>query len=100
MAVANALKQSCPVGSLCVRFGGDEMLAVIKGGYEKAVLRERIDAFLHQHNRMEHTACHVGASLGVLQIRATEMEDFDSLVKKADYLMYEDKKKRKMNKGR
>lgn len=98
LAVANALKQSCPEGTLCVRFGGDEMLALIRGAYEKEILRERMDAFLNQHNRMEHNSCQVGTSLGVLQIKAREIEDFDSLVKEADYLMYEDKKKRKMNK--
>ena len=72
----------------------------IRGVYEKEILREKIDAFLDQHNRMEHSSCYVGTSLGVLQIKAREIEDFDSLVKEADYLMYEDKKKRKMNRGR
>ena len=81
-----------------MRFGGDEMLALIRGAYEKEILRERMDAFLNQHNRMEHSSCQVGTSLGVLQIKAREVEDFDSLIKEADYLMYEDKKKRKMNK--
>lgn len=96
-AVANALKQSCPEDSLCVRFGGDEMLAVIEGAYEKEVLRERIDALLEQHNRMEHSSYQAAVSLGVLQVRARELEEFDDLIKETDYLMYEEKKRRKAN---
>ena len=47
-AVAEALKSTCPEDAICVRFGGDEMLAFIMGDCECdsiiAEIREKLVA--------------------------------------------------------
>ena len=43
---AKALRQSCPEEALCLRYGGDELLAVIIGDYDAEPIIEKIEEYL------------------------------------------------------
>lgn len=93
--VANALKHSCPPNALCVRFGGDEMLAVIEGNYSIDLIREKMNRFLDNYNSIANNPYLVSTSLGILKMEGTNNFNFEALLKSADELMYEDKKRKK-----
>ena len=52
-AVANALKSACPAGTLCMRYGGDEMIAFIQNTCDIKKITADIDRYL-MHFNMEH----------------------------------------------
>lgn len=91
---AAALKHSCPEKALCVRFGGDEMLAVIEGDYGISRIRKEMDEFLDDYNSTAGNPYTVSASLGILQTQGTDVQDFEELLKKADELMYREKRRK------
>lgn len=93
--VASALKHSCPSDALCVRFGGDEMLAVIEGDYSIDLIRDEMNQFLDNYNCTADNPFIVSASLGILQIEGTNVLEFEALLKGVDELMYEDKMRKK-----
>lgn len=95
--VANALKESCPENALCVRFGGDEMLAVIKGECDAQQIRAKFQQYLLDYNSRHEVPYKVSSSMGILQIRDKEIDDFDTIFKMADKLMYEEKNNKKMS---
>ena len=92
--VAEALKQACPPGALCVRFGGDEMLAVIAGDYQVSDIIHKIHAYLdnyNQHSGLEYKiSSSVGGYTGVL---SADME-FGQMLQKADAAMYAQKQEK------
>lgn len=94
--VASALKYSCPQRALCVRVGGDEMLAVIEGEYDIERIRGELDQFLDNYNRTADIPYTVSASFGILQIQGKEGLDFEELLKRADALMYQEKSAKKV----
>ncbi|MDE7323514.1 MAG: GGDEF domain-containing protein [Lachnospiraceae bacterium] len=93
--VAIALKSSCPEGALCVRFGGDEMLAVMEGDYEISVIREKMKNWLEDYNSKACNPYTVSASLGILSTDDTEELEFEDLLKRVDALMYQEKRRKK-----
>lgn len=93
--VAKALKDSCPQSSLCVRFGGDEMLAVIEKEYDMDIIREELNLFLDSYNSAADNPYMVSASIGILHVSWTEELDFEKLLKRVDALMYQEKHKKK-----
>lgn len=93
--VAKALKHGCPPEALCVRFGGDEMLAVIEGDQDIEQIRTEMKKFLDDYNQTANNPYEVSTSLGILQVKGTEDIDFEVLLKRVDELMYEDKKRKK-----
>lgn len=94
-AVAHALQKSCPKDALCVRFGGDEMLAVMWGTHEEQVIKDKLRSILDEFNRTSNLPYTVASSLGILHIQGKDMADFEEVFKKVDQLMYTDKMKRK-----
>lgn len=93
--VAQALKNSCPKDAICVRFGGDEMLAVMKGTYAETVMKDKIRSFLDEYNHTSDVPYTVASSLGILHVQGKEIARFEDVLKKVDELMYADKMKRK-----
>ncbi|MCI5586826.1 MAG: GGDEF domain-containing protein [Lachnospiraceae bacterium] len=93
--VAHALQYACSDRALCVRFGGDEMLAVIEGVCEETVIRNNFKRYLDDYNSRCEVPFQVSASLGIMQADDKNINDFDSMFKVVDKLMYEDKKKKK-----
>ncbi len=98
--VAAALRYACPEGSLCVRFGGDEMLAVYPGEFEMTQVRERFYGYLENLNQTAEREFEVNASIGIYITEAGETPDFEEIVVQSDRLMYMEKEKRKSERGK
>lgn len=92
---AKALKNACPEGSLCTRFGGDEMLAVINGEMSEEEIRSNFDGIINEYNANSNKPYKISASLGIFTSRISDGIEFESLIKKSDELMYIDKQKKK-----
>lgn len=95
---AKALKYGCPPDALCVRFGGDEMLAVMEGMYDEEGIRGKIRSFLEEYNHASGMPYQVATSLGILQVQGKDIVHLENIIKKVDELMYMDKVKIKKSK--
>ncbi len=93
---ALALKSACAENSLCVRFGGDEMLAVMEGDRDEAELRRRYNDYLDRYNAAANNPYVLSVSLGIYKTRPGEPLDFEVLIKKSDELMYKEKQQKKL----
>lgn len=93
--VAAALRHACPPNALCVRFGGDEMLAVIPGDCDEASIRSSMNAFLDARNAEYGKAYEISTSVGIYSSQRPEELDFEELIKDSDKLMYEEKQLKK-----
>lgn len=93
--VAEALRQACPDDAICLRFGGDEMLAVIRGVADEATIRQAITAYLDDYNNHSGKPYKVSTSLGIYITENNKCLDIEYLIKKADILMYTDKNGKK-----
>lgn len=91
---AAVLKYACPENALCVRIGGDEMLAVYEG-CEDGSVKQRIIEQLAVYNGCSGKPYEVSASVGIYISPPGESRDFEELLKKSDELMYMDKSKKK-----
>ena len=91
---ADAFKTCCPENAACVRFGGDEMMAVYNGKISEATLRNDINACLSSYNASSGKPYRVSVSVGVYICDDPDM-DFDELVKESDKLMYFEKRSKK-----
>ncbi|MCR5602569.1 MAG: GGDEF domain-containing protein [Lachnospiraceae bacterium] len=92
-AVASALKSSCPPDSLCVRFGGDEMLAFIPGGGDAAEILENIKDKLKR--KSEKLGFEVSASFGSVETEISEKMKLRNIFAAVDEKMYIAKNQRK-----
>ncbi len=88
---ARALKLACPDDALCVRFGGDELLAVIEGDADTDKIKEKINAYLEEYNSSAGRPYKVSSSIGTYKTTGKDDIDFETLVKKADESMYKEK---------
>lgn len=92
-AVARALKTSCPPDSLCVRFGGDEMLAFIPGGGDV----DEIIGSIHDKlkKKSEKFGFEISASFGSIETEISDKIRLRSIFTRVDEQMYVAKKTRK-----
>ena len=93
--VATALRINCPHDALCVRFGGDEMVAVIPGKCNGRELADKITRFLAEYNTASALPYQICASVGVSHTILEKNTDFETLIREADQQMYEIKQARK-----
>lgn len=93
--VSYALKSSCPKEAICVRYGGDEMLAVIFGEVSPTDVLAKIDSMLSDINKASGNEYVISASFGCYQSQLASDFNFDRAVKQADMLMYSNKKAKK-----
>ena len=93
--VAAALRHACPPQALCVRFGGDEMLAVIAGDCDEAEIRDRLTEFINARNSEYGKPYEISASVGIYASQNPGELDFEELIKTSDKLMYEEKQLKK-----
>ena len=92
-SVAVAMKTTCPENSLCVRFGGDEMLAFIPGPCAvNRILAEIGKKLIIAGKSLGYE---VSASCGTYSTTLTPGMNFEDAVRKADEQMYKMKKKKK-----
>ena len=92
-SVAFALKSSCPENSLCVRFGGDEMLAFIPDGPKDpeliiTMIKRKLAAKSREYG------FEITASFGTTDTVISEDMNFAEVVETVDAKMYEVKKQR------
>lgn len=83
---ATALHEICR--ELCCRYGGDEMIALLNYGADEAKLRQDILDYLKRYNDKSGKPYEVSVSIGIY---TSSDDDFDTMLKKADALMYQDK---------
>lgn len=94
-SVANALKSSCPEGTLCSRQGGDEMLAVVIGDHSPQQILDKIEQYFAELNQISGLEYEIHASCGSYTTSLTEDFDLDIALKQSDDEMYKVKKMRK-----
>lgn len=94
-SVAQALRMGCPQDSLCVRWGGDEMVAVIPGSVCENEIRSSINHFLEEINHSSGKKYRISASIGVKSFDSAASSDFEDMVRATDQLMYSEKKRKK-----
>jgi len=92
--VAIALKACCPEDAICARFGGDEMMAVIKGRYTEDI-RGEIRKYLDSFNSSSGKPYRVSASVGIYHASYDEIDDFEEILRQSDKLMYMDKENKR-----
>ena len=92
---AHALRDACPEQAMCVRYGGDEMLAVIPGVCDADSIMKDIRLRLTQFNAASGLAYRVSVSLGSFTAERREGEDLERLIKLADAQMYLEKQQKK-----
>ena len=85
-AVADALLSSCPEDTICVRFGGDEMLAFIPGECDCDEVISRIQSKLEK--KSEETGIRISSSCGYHDGILNRDTDIDAVIRKADKEMY------------
>jgi len=93
--VAAALRHACPPQALCVRFGGDEMLAVIAGNCDENEIRNKLNGFISARNSEYDKPYEISASVGIYASQNPGELDFEDLIKTSDKLMYEEKQLKK-----
>nr|MCR4789138.1 cellulase family glycosylhydrolase [Lachnospiraceae bacterium] len=85
-AVADALRNAVPDNSLCVRFGGDEMLSFIPGVERCDEILDSIDDYLGKES--EKAGYRIAASCGSYTTTIHPDIDMEQIVKLADEEMY------------
>lgn len=92
--------QSCFVNDeICARIGGDEFIIVGKGTYTPEQVEEYkngIESYLDRYNNSSGKPYEVHTSLGILCGVPGQNDTIEALFNKADALMYENKKKNKL----
>ena len=91
---AAALKNSCPKEAIGVRFGGDEMFALIFGKCEPDSIIESIDRELAQLNSTLKDGYEVTMSCGAYSTVIDQNFDLSEAVRLADEGMYRKKRRR------
>lgn len=89
---AKALAQACPEGAICMRLGGDEMFAVIKGQADTDEILRKMEDFLAEYNHTLKLPFEVETSVGFYTTNNELEFEFDDLVSNADIEMYKVKK--------
>ena len=92
-SVAKALMEVCPKHSLCVRFGGDEMVALVPGDYDFAAFISEMEEKLKKDSK--EFGFTVSASYGSCSTTLTESLNLDEIIVIADEEMYKMKKEKK-----
>lgn len=94
---ARVLRQTCRGGDLVARLGGDEFAVLARAltpeGYRR--FHERIGRALDRTNAQEERPFHLSFSLGAAFFEPLSDETLESLVKRADAVMYEEKRRRR-----
>ncbi len=93
--VAKALKESCPENSLCVRSGGDEMIALVFGEISAENIISGIVSRLEKFNENSGREYKVKASIGCFKEIFDGNFNFEKAAKIADEEMYKNKNTRK-----
>ena len=90
-SVAKGLKKICPEGSICTRYGGDEMLAVCPGRLDVAETKAKFAEYFAELNETSGKPYQIEASTGIYVTEPGDELGFEAIVEKSDRLMYQEK---------
>ncbi len=90
-SVASALKKICPKGSICTRYGGDEMLAVCPSKLDVADIKGQFAKYFAELNEKSGKPYKIEASTGIYITEPGDALGFEDIVEKSDRLMYQEK---------
>ena len=94
-AVAGAIRSCCPENALCIRWGGDEMVAVIPEYADPENILRSIDSHLKEINESSGKEYTISASVGIKSFDLTSAGDLESMIRLTDELMYSSKHRKK-----
>lgn len=95
-AAAQALKKACPAGrSLCTRYGGDELLALIFGECDPDEMTSAVEKLLKEFNDNSGLEYKVSASCGAYSVIMNDSFNFEDTFRFADEQMYITKRNKK-----
>jgi diguanylate cyclase (GGDEF)-like protein len=94
---ANVLRDCFRQSDVLARLGGDEFVAltITSATSDEQTVRERLNAALAQVNAKPDRAYPLGFSVGILSCPPDEMTPVETLLERADALMYEEKRKKR-----
>ena len=95
--LANVIKECCGPDDICARFGGDEFVIFNNNANEDSchILEQRFNAKLEHHNAIVTKPYKISASIGSVIAKVDSSFTLFKIVKMADEVMYEVKKKKK-----
>ncbi len=93
--VAKAIEYAVAPDGICMRFGGDEFIGVASATLDDEVIKKRVETFLDTYNSLSEKPYKVSASVGVSIEPISENLDFDKMMRRADELMYFEKRRKK-----
>lgn len=95
--LAGVIKDCCRHGEICARFGGDEFVLFDSCASDSSAesLERRFNAKLENINHIINKPYRISASLGSYIAEIDEQDTLYRIIKQADELMYEVKKKKK-----
>ncbi|MDK9712396.1 GGDEF domain-containing protein [Acidaminobacter sp.] len=95
---AEIIKGSLRKGDFVARYAGDEFFVVIEVAESQALTRavERIQKAFYDYNRDSAEAWEINVSIGYDTFRYESAESVDQAMRRIDDLMYQEKKRRKM----
>ncbi len=97
-AVSAAIKAICSVGELAIRGGGDEFFFVGVGDYPESIIEDikgRLEESIAKEEKELNKPFPIKASIGFAVGKLSDGAELESLLKEADFKMYEIKQQRK-----
>jgi diguanylate cyclase (GGDEF)-like protein len=98
IAVAEAIKQNLREDDFAFRYGGDEIIIVLNNCDEQqsVMIIKRINNSIESKKSMFEKTYNMSVSIGTANFLSKETTTSDDLITMADNLMYEEKKRKKM----
>ncbi len=97
--LSDALVNCCPENSICSRFGGDEVFAVIFGDCDEDGIASAMEEYLNEYNKTSGLTYFVTSSTGCYTTILDEEYDILQALKIADEKMYEVKNAKGVRRG-
>jgi len=96
-ALAAVLKRAFRESDVLARLGGDEFTVFTLNTHSEMLetFEKRIDDDLEEHNRKSDKPYQVSVSIGAVPFKHTDVVDIETLMNKADVLLYQQKKAKK-----
>ncbi|MBP5332381.1 MAG: GGDEF domain-containing protein [Lachnospiraceae bacterium] len=98
-SIADAIRHFSARNGICARFGGDEFVCALITDtplfLSPDTVRARISSVISRQKALAGKPYTVSASVGYECMKIDTLPDFDAVMRKADEMMYEDKRARK-----
>lgn len=98
VSIAQAIKANLREDDFAFRYGGDEIVIILKNCdlRKAAIISERINRFVEQKRLESQKSYNMSISIGTVIVDSKASATVDSLIAQADNLMYQEKKRKKM----